>query len=162
MKASSILLERNKTQIISMLKGASKTIVVAALSLFLLISIIGLKAFKTELGYKLTKSKNHDVVITTGGTGLTGRDNTIDAIKKISEIEIPGFGELFRQLSYNKIGTSTIQSRSSAFLVNKKYIFCLPGSSSAVRDAWNDILFYQLDVRHKPCNFIELIPRLDE
>ena len=111
---------------------------------------------------KLTKSKIHDVVITTGGTGLTGRDNTIDAIKKISEIEIPGFGELFRQLSYNKIGTSTIQSRSSAFLVNKKYIFCLPGSSSAVRDAWNDILFYQLDVRHKPCNFIELIPRLDE
>ena len=111
---------------------------------------------------KLTKSKNHDVVITTGGTELTGRDNTIDAIKKISEIEIPGFGELFRQLSYNKIGTSTIQSRSSAFLVNKKYIFCLPGSSSAVRDAWNDILFYQLDVRHKPCNFIELIPRLDE
>ena len=111
---------------------------------------------------KITKSKDHDVVITTGGTGLTGRDNTIDAIKKISEIEIPGFGELFRQLSYNKIGTSTIQSRSSAFLVNKKYIFCLPGSSSAVRDAWNDILFYQLDVRHKPCNFIELIPRLDE
>ena len=111
---------------------------------------------------KITKSKDHDVAITTGGTGLTGRDNTIDAIKKISEIEIPGFGELFRQLSYNKIGTSTIQSRSSAFLVNKKYIFCLPGSSSAVRDAWNDILFYQLDVRHKPCNFIELIPRLDE
>ena len=85
-----------------------------------------------------------------------------DRIKKISEIEIPGFGELFRQLSYNKIGTSTIQSRSSAFLLNKKYIFCLPGSSSAVRDAWNDILFYQLDIRHKPCNFIELIPRLDE
>ena len=89
-------------------------------------------------------------------------DTAIDAIKKISEIEIPGFGELFRQLSYNKIGTSTIQSRSSAFLVNKKYIFCLPGSSSAVLDAWNDILFYQLDIRHKPCNFIELIPRLDE
>ena len=111
---------------------------------------------------KITKSEDHDVVITTGGTGLTGRDNTIDAIKKISEIEIPGFGELFRQISYNKIGTSTIQSRSSAFLVNKKYIFCLPGSTSAVRDAWNDILFYQLDIRHKPCNFIELIPRLDE
>ena len=70
--------------------------------------------------------------------------------------------EYGHELSYNKIGTSTIQSRSSAFLVNKKYIFCLPGSSSAVRDAWNDILFYQLDVRHKPCNFIELIPRLDE
>ncbi len=110
----------------------------------------------------LTKSNDHDVIITTGGTGLTGRDNTIDAIKKISELEIPGFGELFRQLSYNKIGTSTIQSRATAFIVNKKYIFCLPGSTSAVRDAWNEILFYQLDIRHKPCNFIELIPRLDE
>ena len=110
----------------------------------------------------LTKSKENDVIITTGGTGLTGRDNTIDAIKKISDIEIPGFGELFRQLSYRKIGTSTIQSRATAFLVNKKYIFCLPGSTSAVRDAWNDILFYQLDIRHKPCNFIELIPRLNE
>ena len=110
----------------------------------------------------LTNSKDHDVIITTGGTGLTGRDNTIDAIKRISDIEIPGFGELFRQLSYKKIGTSTIQSRSSAFLINKKYIFCLPGSTSACQDAWNDILFYQLDIRHKPCNFIELIPRLDE
>ena len=110
----------------------------------------------------LTKSDGHDVIITTGGTGLTGRDNTIDAIKKISDIEIQGFGELFRQLSYAKIGTSTIQSRSTAFLVNKKYIFCLPGSTSAVRDAWNDILFFQLDIRHKPCNFIELIPRLNE
>ena len=111
---------------------------------------------------QLTKLDDHDVFITTGGTGLTGRDNTIDAIKKISELEIPGFGELFRYLSYKKIGTSTIQSRATAFLVNKKYIFCLPGSTSAVRDAWNDILFYQLDIRHKPCNFIELIPRLDE
>ena len=116
----------------------------------------------TPIIENLAKSDEHHVIITTGGTGLTGRDNTIDAIKKISEIEIPGFGELFRQLSYKKIGTSTIQSRTSAFLINKKYIFCLPGSTSAVRDAWNDILFYQLDIRHKPCNFIELIPRLDE
>ena len=116
----------------------------------------------TPIVENLAKSDEHHVIITTGGTGLTGRDNTIDAIKKISEIEIPGFGELFRQLSYKKIGTSTIQSRTSAFLINKKYIFCLPGSTSAVRDAWNDILFYQLDIRHKPCNFIELIPRLDE
>ena len=116
----------------------------------------------TPIIENLAKSDEHHVIITTGGTGLTGRDNTIDAIKKISELEIPGFGELFRQLSYKKIGTSTIQSRTSAFLINKKYIFCLPGSTSAVRDAWNDILFYQLDIRHKPCNFIELIPRLDE
>jgi len=116
----------------------------------------------TPIIENLAKSDKHHVIITTGGTGLTGRDNTIDAIKKISELEIPGFGELFRQLSYKKIGTSTIQSRTSAFLINKKYIFCLPGSTSAVRDAWNDILFYQLDIRHKPCNFIELIPRLDE
>ena len=103
-----------------------------------------------------------DVIITTGGTGLTGRDNTVHSIKSIAEIEIPCFGELFRQLSYQKIGTSTIQSLASAFLVNKTYVFCLPGSVSAVKDAWNDILFYQLDIRHKPCNFIELIPRLDE
>ncbi len=103
-----------------------------------------------------------DVVLTTGGTGLTGRDNTIDAVKSIAELEITGFGELFRQISFKKIGTSAIQSRSSAFLLNKTYIFCLPGSTSAVKDAWNEILFYQLDIRHKPCNFLELIPRLDE
>ncbi|MDC1315842.1 molybdopterin-binding protein [Alphaproteobacteria bacterium] len=111
---------------------------------------------------KLSQDQSIDVIITTGGTGLTGRDNTVDAIKEISEIEIPGFGELFRYLSYKKIGTSTIQSRSTAFLMNKKYVFCLPGSTSAVRDAWEKILYYQLDIRHKPCNFIELIPRLNE
>ena len=88
-------------------------------------------------------NKNIDVIITTGGTGLTGRDNTVHSLKSIAEIEIPGFGELFRQLCYQKIGTSTIQSLASAFLVNKKYVFCLPGSVSAVKDAWNDILFYQ-------------------
>jgi len=111
---------------------------------------------------ELSHDSSIDVIITTGGTGLTGRDNTVDAIKDISEIEIPGFGELFRYLSYKKIGTSTIQSRSTAFLVNKKYVFCLPGSTSAVKDAWEQILYYQLDIRHKPCNFIELIPRLNE
>ena len=111
---------------------------------------------------ELSNDSSIDVIITTGGTGLTGRDNTVDAIKDISEIEIPGFGELFRYLSYKKIGTSTIQSRSTAFLVNKKYVFCLPGSTSAVKDAWEQILYYQLDIRHKPCNFIELIPRLNE
>ena len=112
----------------------------------------------TELSLK----NEIQVIITTGGTGLTGRDNTIDCVKSISELEIPGFGELFRQISFQKIGTSAIQSRSSSFLVNKKYVFCLPGSKSAVQDAWKEILFYQLDIRHKPCNFIELIPRLDE
>jgi molybdenum cofactor biosynthesis protein B len=111
---------------------------------------------------ELSNDSSIDVIITTGGTGLTGRDNTVDAIKDISEIEIPGFGELFRYLSYKKIGTSTIQSRSTAFLVNKKYVFCLPGSTSAVKDAWEQILYYQLDIRHRPCNFIELIPRLNE
>ncbi|MAV82523.1 MAG: molybdenum cofactor biosynthesis protein [Pelagibacteraceae bacterium] len=110
----------------------------------------------------LSSKLENDVIISSGGTGLTGRDNTIDAVKEISETEIPGFGELFRYLSFKKIGTSTIQSRSSAFLINKKYAFCLPGSNSAVQDAWNKILFFQLDIRHKPCNFVELIPRLNE
>ena len=111
---------------------------------------------------ELSKNSSIDVIITTGGTGLTGRDSTPEVILDLSDKIIDGFGELFRQLSYKKIGTSTIQSRSSAFLVNKKYIFCLPGSTSAVKDAWNEILFFQLDIRHKPCNFIELIPRLNE
>ncbi len=111
---------------------------------------------------KLSKKKDIDVIITTGGTGLTGRDNTIDAVETIANLEIPGFGELFRQISFQKIGTSAIQSRSSAFLVNNTYVFCLPGSTSAVKDAWSEILFYQLDIRHRPCNFVELIPRLDE
>ncbi len=111
---------------------------------------------------ELSQKDKIDVILTTGGTGLTGRDNTIDTVKSIAELEINGFGELFRQISFKKIGTSAIQSRCSAFLVNKTYVFCLPGSSSAVKDAWSEILFYQLDIRHKPCNFIELIPRLDE
>ena len=93
---------------------------------------------------KFSEENLIDVIITTGGTGLTGRDNTIDAIKSISNIEIPGLGELFRSLSYKKIGTSTIQSRASAFIVKNKYVFCLPGSTSAVKDAWKQILYYQL------------------
>ena len=103
-----------------------------------------------------------DVVITTGGTGLTGRDSTPEVVKLISDKIISGFGELFRQLSYEKIGTSTIQSRTLGAIVRGKYIFCLPGSTSACKDAWDDILQYQLDIRHKPCNFIELIPRLKD
>ena len=108
------------------------------------------------------KKDNIDVIITTGGTGLTGRDITPEAIKDISDKEITGFGELFRQLSYKTVGTSAIQSRACAVLANGKYIFALPGSSGGVTDAWEGILKYQLDINHKPCNFVELFPRLKE
>ena len=108
------------------------------------------------------KKENLDVIITTGGTGLTGRDITPEAIKEIAHKEIPGFGELFRELSYKTIGTSAMQSRACAALANGKYIFALPGSSGGVTDAWDGILKYQLDINHKPCNFVELFPRLKE
>ena len=108
------------------------------------------------------KRDNLDVIITTGGTGLTGRDITPEAIKDITEKEIPGFGELFRELSYKTIGTSAMQSRACAVLANGKYIFALPGSSGGVTDAWDGILKYQLYINHKPCNFVELFPRLKE
>ena len=108
------------------------------------------------------KQKEIDVIITTGGTGLTGRDITPEVIKEIADKEIPGFGELFRELSYKSIGTSAMQSRACAVLANGKYIFALPGSSGAVTDAWEGILKLQLDVNHKPCNFVELFPRLKE
>ncbi len=108
------------------------------------------------------KMDNIDVIITTGGTGLTGRDITPEAIKDIADKEIPGFGELFRELSYKTIGTSAMQSRACAVLANGKYIFALPGSSGGVTDAWDQILKYQLDINHKPCNFVELFPRLKE
>ena len=108
------------------------------------------------------KKDNIDVIITTGGTGLTGRDITPEAINEISDKLIPGFGELFRELSYKTIGTSAMQSRACAVLANGKYIFALPGSSGGVTDAWDGILKYQLDINHKPCNFVELFPRLKE
>ena len=108
------------------------------------------------------KKDNLDVIITTGGTGLTGRDITPEAIEEIADKEIPGFGELFRELSYKTIGTSAMQSRACAVLSNGKYIFALPGSSGGVTDAWDGILKYQLDINHKPCNFVELFPRLKE
>ena len=108
------------------------------------------------------KKDNLDVIITTGGTGLTGRDITPEALEEISDKEIPGFGELFRELSYKTIGTSAMQSRACAVLANGKYIFALPGSSGGVTDAWDGILKYQLDINHKPCNFVELFPRLKE
>jgi molybdopterin adenylyltransferase len=101
-------------------------------------------------------------VITTGGTGVTGRDVTPEALKNLNGKEIPGFGELFRWISYQTIGTSTIQSRAIAYVVRSTYIFALPGSTNAVKDAWDHILVSQLDSRHKPCNFIELIGRLRE
>lgn len=103
-----------------------------------------------------------DVVIATGGTGVTGRDVTPEAFAGLYEKEIPGFGELFRMLSYQKIGTSTIQSRASAGVARGTYLFALPGSTGAVKDAWDDILVHQLDYRYMPCNFVELFDRLQE
>ena len=103
-----------------------------------------------------------DVVISTGGTGVTGRDVTPEAFERVLEKRIEGFGELFRMLSYQKIGTSTIQSRALGGVAGGTYLFALPGSPGAVKDAWDDILVQQLDNRHRPCNFVELMPRLQE
>lgn len=103
-----------------------------------------------------------DVVVTTGGTGLTGRDVTPEALDRVKSKDIPGFGELFRMLSYDKIGTSALQSRACAVVARGTYIFALPGSNGAVKDGWDGILHYQLDNRHRPCNFVELMPRLRE
>ncbi len=108
------------------------------------------------------KTDKIDVVISTGGTGLTGRDGTPEAFRSIFEKEIEGFGEIFRYISFQKIGTSTIQSRAVAGVAGGTYLFALPGSTSACRDAWDEILRYQLDVRHRPCNFVEILPRLSE
>lgn len=102
------------------------------------------------------------VVLTTGGTGFTGRDGTPEAVNVLFDKTIDGFGELFRQISYNIIKTSTIQSRAVAGVANGTFIFCLPGSSGACKTAWDDILLAQLDARHKPCNFVDLMPRLLE
>ncbi|MCU0840000.1 MAG: molybdenum cofactor biosynthesis protein B [Rhodospirillales bacterium] len=103
-----------------------------------------------------------DVVISTGGTGVTGRDVTPEAVQAVMDKEIPGFGELFRQLSFPMIGTSTIQSRALAAVAGGTYVFALPGSPGACRDAWDLILAQQLDSRYRPCNFVELMPRLKE
>jgi molybdopterin adenylyltransferase len=103
-----------------------------------------------------------DCIVSTGGTGVTGRDVTPEAIDRLGGKTIPGFGELFRWLSYANIGTSTIQSRACAAVVRGTYIFALPGSTGAVADGWNGILATQLDSRHRPCNFVELMPRLRE
>ena len=103
-----------------------------------------------------------DCVIATGGTGLTGRDVTPEALDRVKDKDIPGFGELFRWLSYRTIGTATVQSRACAVLARGTYIFALPGSNGAVRDGWDKILAEQLDSRNRPCNFVELMPRLRE
>ena len=103
-----------------------------------------------------------DVVIATGGTGVTGRDVTPEAFHSVYEKEIAGFGELFRFLSYQKVGTSTIQSRATAGVAGGTYLFALPGSPGACRDGWDDIIRHQLDNRHRPCNLVELMPRLKE
>ena len=108
------------------------------------------------------KNEKIDVIITTGGTGLTGRDITPEAINEIADKQIPGFGEVFRTISLKTVGTSAIQSRACAVLANGKYVFALPGSSGGVTDAWDGILKHQLDINHKPCNFVELFPRLKE
>lgn len=103
-----------------------------------------------------------DAIVSTGGTGLTGRDVTPEAVDRVKEKDIPGFGELFRWLSYRSIGTSTVQSRACAAVARGTYIFALPGSNGAVKDGWDGILAEQLDSRNRPCNFVELMPRLRE
>ena len=103
-----------------------------------------------------------DVVISTGGTGLTGRDVTVEAHKDVYEKEIQAFGTVFTMISMQKIGTSAVQSRATAGVSGGTYLFALPGSPGACRDAWDEILLKQLDFRHRPCNFVEIMPRLDE
>ena len=108
------------------------------------------------------KKKKIDVIITTGGTGLTGSDVTPEALEEIFEKTIDGFSIIFHQISYKKIKTSTIQSRATAGIYNNKFIFALPGSPNAVADGWDEILKFQLDSRHQPCNFVDIMPRLTE
>ena len=111
---------------------------------------------------KWIAAKGVDAIITTGGTGLTGRDVTVEAMRPLFEKEIDGFSALFHQISYAKVGTSTIQSRACAGLAGGTFLFALPGSTGAVKDGWDGILKSQLDSRHRPCNFVEIMPRLQE
>ena len=120
-----------------------------------------IQKIKTNLQQSI-QDPDIDVVISTGGTGLTGRDVTPEAFRSMFDKEIEGFGEMFRYLSFQKIGTSTLQSRALAGVSGGTYLFALPGSPSACRDAWDDLLVHQLDYRHKPCNFVEIMPRLLE
>ncbi len=116
---------------------------------------------KKEISKILKKNFAH-VIISSGGTGLTGRDSTPEVLKKMITKEIPGFGEIFRYISFKKIGTSSLQSRAIAGLINKTFFFALPGSPSACKDAWDEIIKFQLDSTTKPCNLVELMPRLEE
>ncbi len=111
---------------------------------------------------KWVQTSNIDAIITTGGTGFTGRDVTPEAVKPLFDKEIDGFSALFHQLSYEKVGTSTVQSRACGGLIKDTFVFCVPGSPGACKDAWHGILKYQLDSRHRPCNFVEIMPRLME
>ena len=111
---------------------------------------------------KWIKEKEVDAIVITGGTGITGRDVTPEAIDKVKDKYIPGFGEIFRYISFKKIGSSSIQSRAIACVSKKTFIFSLPGSPGACRDAWKNILVYQLDNRNRPCNLVDLMPRLLE
>jgi molybdenum cofactor biosynthesis protein B len=108
------------------------------------------------------KDKKIDAIITTGGTGFTGRDVTPEAVEPLFEKRMDGFSVVFHRISYEKINSSTIQSRATAGVANSTFIFCVPGSPGACRDAWDEILVHQFDLRHKPCNFVEIMPRLDE
>jgi molybdenum cofactor biosynthesis protein B len=119
------------------------------------------KAITTQL-QKWIADPNVDAVISTGGTGLTGRDVTPEAFRGVFEKEIDGFSAIFHRISYDKIGTSTVQSRACAGVAHGTYLFALPGSPGAVKDGWDGILKFQLDYRHKPCNFVEIMPRLEE
>lgn len=119
------------------------------------------EAIRATVG-KWIDDKDVDAVITTGGTGFTGRDVTPEAIRPLFEKEIEGFSTVFHMLSYEKVGTSTIQSRACGGVAKGTYIFCVPGSPGACKDAWTGILQYQLDNRHRPCNFVEIMPRLME
>ena len=109
-----------------------------------------------------TNRDDIDVIVSTGGTGLTGHDVTVEAMRPLFEKEIDGFSALFHTISFQKIGTSTIQSRATAGIMKGKYIFCLPGSPGACKDGWDEILKPQFDYRHRPCNFVEIMPRLEE
>ncbi|HEV2652155.1 MAG TPA: molybdenum cofactor biosynthesis protein B [Rhizomicrobium sp.] len=111
---------------------------------------------------KWIDDKQIDAVISTGGTGLTGRDVTVEAFKSVFEKEIEGFAAIFHQISFTKVGTSTVQSRACAGVARGTYLFALPGSPGAVKDGWDGILKYQLDIRYQPCNFVEIMPRLEE
>ena len=108
------------------------------------------------------KDKKIDAVITTGGTGFTGRDVTPEAVEPLFEKRMEGFSFVFHRVSFEKIKSSTIQSRATAGVANSTFIFCVPGSPGACRDAWDEILVHQFDLRHRPCNFVEIMPRLDE